>query len=42
MLGRMNPATSSLLGVAFAVVAATIFSTAGVIVRRIDLPAWRW
>ena len=36
----MTPATSSLIGVAFAVVAATIFSTAGVIVRRVDLPAW--
>lgn len=36
----MNPAASSLIGVAFAVIAATIFSTAGVIVRRIDLPAW--
>lgn len=36
----MKPATSSLVGVAFAVIAAIIFSTAGVIVRRIDLPAW--
>lgn len=36
----MNQTTSSLIGVAFAVIAATIFSTAGVIVRRIDLPAW--
>jgi len=31
---------SSLLGVLYAVCAATVFSTAGVIVRRIDLPAW--
>jgi drug/metabolite transporter (DMT)-like permease len=31
---------SSVLGVACAVGAATVFSTAGVIVRRIDLPAW--
>jgi drug/metabolite transporter (DMT)-like permease len=36
----MKQPTSSLIGVAFAVVAATIFSTAGVIVRHIDLPAW--
>lgn len=36
----MNPATSSLVGVVFAIAAATIFSTAGVIVRHIDLPAW--
>lgn len=36
----MNQTPSALLGVAFAVTAATIFSTAGVIVRRIDLPAW--
>ena len=28
------------LGVLYAVVAAAVFSTAGVIVRRIDLPAW--
>ena len=28
------------MGVVYAVVAATIFSTAGVIVRHIDLPAW--
>lgn len=32
--------SSVLLGVAYAVAAATIFSSAGVIVRRIDLPAW--
>ena len=32
--------SSALLGVACAVGAATVFSTAGVIVRRIDLPAW--
>ncbi|MBX9944591.1 MAG: DMT family transporter [Reyranella sp.] len=31
---------SAALGVAYAVMAAAIFSTAGVIVRRIDLPAW--
>ena len=31
---------SAALGVACAVAAATVFSTAGVIVRRIDLPAW--
>ncbi|MFO1158209.1 MAG: DMT family transporter [Reyranellaceae bacterium] len=36
----MNQATSSIMGVVYAVVAATIFSTAGVIVRHIDLPAW--
>jgi drug/metabolite transporter (DMT)-like permease len=29
-----------LAGVVYAVAAATVFSTAGVIVRRIDLPAW--
>ena len=34
------PPSSALLGVLFAVVAAMVFSTAGVIVRRIDLPAW--
>ena len=34
------PQSSALLGVACAVGAATVFSTAGVIVRRIDLPAW--
>jgi len=32
--------SSALLGVAYAIGAATVFSTAGVIVRRIDLPAW--
>jgi drug/metabolite transporter (DMT)-like permease len=32
--------SSAVLGVVYAVAAATIFSTAGVIVRRIDLPAW--
>jgi drug/metabolite transporter (DMT)-like permease len=32
--------SSTLLGVAYAVGAAAIFSTAGVIVRRIGLPAW--
>lgn len=31
---------SALLGVLYAVCAAAVFSTAGVIVRRIDLPAW--
>src|SRR5882757_2624507 len=32
--------SSALLGVACAVGAATVFSTAGVIVRHIGLPAW--
>jgi drug/metabolite transporter (DMT)-like permease len=32
--------SSATLGVIYAVAAATVFSTAGVIVRRIDLPAW--
>src|SRR5215471_14802959 len=32
--------SSAALGTLFAVCAATVFSTAGVIVRRIDLPAW--
>jgi drug/metabolite transporter (DMT)-like permease len=32
--------SSALIGVAYASAAALIFSTAGVIVRRIDLPAW--
>jgi drug/metabolite transporter (DMT)-like permease len=32
--------SSSALGVLYAVGAATVFSTAGVIVRRIELPAW--
>src|SRR5260370_38427682 len=32
--------SSTVLGVACAVGAATVFSTAGVIVRRIELPAW--
>ncbi len=31
---------SAALGVFYAVGAATVFSTAGIIVRRIDLPAW--
>ena len=31
---------AAVLGVFYAVAAATVFSTAGVIVRRIDLPAW--
>lgn len=34
------PPSSTALGVACAIGAATLFSTAGVIVRRIDLPAW--
>lgn len=34
-----HPPSSAALGVLYAVVAATFFSTAGVIVRRIDLPA---
>src|SRR5215471_18716151 len=32
--------SSAVLGVLFATGAAVIFSTAGVIVRRVDLPAW--
>ena len=32
--------SSGALGVVFAVVAAVVFSTGGVLVRRIDLPAW--
>src|SRR5947199_4862359 len=32
--------SSAALGVLFAISAATVFSTAGIIVRRIDLPAW--
>lgn len=32
--------SSVLLGTAYAVIAATVFSTAGVIVRHIHLPAW--
>jgi drug/metabolite transporter (DMT)-like permease len=32
--------SSAVLGVLYAVGAAAVFSTAGVIVRRIDLPAW--
>ncbi len=32
--------SSAALGVLCAVAAATVFSTGGVIVRRIDLPAW--
>lgn len=36
----VNPSSSAALGVLFAVSAATVFSTAGVIVRRIDLPSW--
>lgn len=34
------PPSSALLGALYAVSAAIVFSTAGVIVRRIDLPAW--
>jgi drug/metabolite transporter (DMT)-like permease len=32
--------SSALLGVTYAIAAATMFSTAGVIVRRLELPAW--
>src|SRR5260370_35128973 len=32
--------SSAVLGVACAVGAASVFSTAGIIVRRIELPAW--
>lgn len=32
--------SSALLGVGYAIAAAAIFSSAGVIVRRVDLPAW--
>ncbi|HLM14501.1 MAG TPA: hypothetical protein VK362_19045, partial [Reyranella sp.] len=32
--------SAAALGVVYAIGAATIFSTAGVIVRRIELPAW--
>jgi drug/metabolite transporter (DMT)-like permease len=35
-----SPSRSTALGVFYAIGAATLFSTAGVIVRRIDLPAW--
>ena len=35
-----HPSSSAALGVLFAVSAATLFSTAGVIVRRIDMSAW--
>ena len=35
-----SPAGSASLGVLYAVSAAAVFSTAGVIVRHIDLPAW--
>lgn len=34
------PHSSAALGVAYAIGAAMLFSTAGLIVRRIDLPAW--
>ena len=40
MKTSVTPPSSPLLGVLFAVAAAITFSTAGVIVRRIDLPAW--
>jgi drug/metabolite transporter (DMT)-like permease len=36
----ISPHSSATLGVICAVGAATLFSTAGLIVRRIDLPAW--
>jgi drug/metabolite transporter (DMT)-like permease len=43
-LGMKTHATSkssaAAVGVLYAIAAATMFSTAGVIVRRIDLPAW--
>src|SRR5215831_11631729 len=42
-LSRMKTSSrlqSSAVGVACAVAAATVFSSAGVIVRHIDLPAW--
>jgi drug/metabolite transporter (DMT)-like permease len=32
--------SSAVVGVAYAIAAAIVFSTAGIIVRRIDLPAW--
>ncbi len=35
-----SPSASAALGVFYAVTAAAVFSSAGVIVRRIDLPAW--
>jgi len=40
MKTRTSQQSSAALGVLYAVGAATVFSTAGVIVRRIDLPAW--
>jgi drug/metabolite transporter (DMT)-like permease len=40
MKPRTSSPSSAALGVLCAVGAATVFSTAGVIVRRIDLPAW--
>jgi drug/metabolite transporter (DMT)-like permease len=40
MKTRASSQSSAALGVICAVGAATVFSTAGVIVRRIDLPAW--
>src|SRR5689334_8386417 len=32
--------SSAAVGVLCAIAAATVFSTAGVVVRRVDLPAW--
>jgi drug/metabolite transporter (DMT)-like permease len=40
MKTQVSSQSSAALGVAYAVGAAAIFSTAGLIVRRIDLPAW--
>jgi drug/metabolite transporter (DMT)-like permease len=40
MKTRLSGESSGAIGVACAVSAAAVFSTAGVIVRRVDLPAW--
>ncbi|MFZ5779304.1 MAG: DMT family transporter [Pseudomonadota bacterium] len=40
MKTHITSSSSAALGVLYATCAATLFSTAGVIVRRIDLPAW--
>src|SRR5688572_15482773 len=40
MKTRTSGESSGAIGVACAVAAAAVFSTAGIIVRRIDLPAW--
>lgn len=40
MKTQASPVSSAALGAIYAISAATLFSTAGVIVRRVEMPAW--